>query len=261
MRYLSSNPKVLFILQIMSFVTVLLGMFVVDLNWAYLIMSILSFYCYSILGISMMLHRYYSHKSFQLHPIIKWIFTVFALLAGRGSVLGWVYVHRIHHATSDTEKDPHSPHFKSFSFIGFKPVYDESKKINYFIVKELLTEAHINIDKYYILGIVAFILFLGLIDVNLIFYIWALPTFAVSISQIAFNYFAHKHGYRNFSTRDFSTNNIYLWPFILGDAWHNNHHAHAEKVSTKVKRYEYDPIALLINLIRSDRQYHENISK
>lgn len=251
MKYLAANSQTQFILQIIAFVTVIVGLFFVDFTWAYLLISIAFFYCYSILGISMMLHRYYSHKSFKLNDIVKWFFTVFAVLAGRGSPLGWVYIHRIHHATSDTEKDPHSPHFKTFKFIGFKPVYD--KKINYFVIKELLTPAHINIDKYY-MGIVAlFVMLLGIINYYLIFYVWALPVLVVSITQVAFNYFAHMCGHRNFETKDHSTNNIYLWPFILGDAWHNNHHAHAEKVSTKVRSFEFDPLALFISLIRTDK--------
>lgn len=224
-------------------------MFVVDTTWQYALLSVVCFYCYSILGVSMMLHRYYSHKSFKLNPILKWIFTVFAVLSGRGSPLGWVYIHRIHHATSDTEKDPHSPHYDTFKFVGFKPVYDDTKKINYFIVKELLTPAHIKIDKYYMLLIALFLTALLVINYNLLFYAWAVPVFMVSVSQIAFNYFAHKHGYRNFDTRDRSTNNIYLWPFILGDAWHNNHHARADQVNTQVRWWELDPVAWLVKLI------------
>ena len=207
------------------------------------------FYGYSVLGISMMLHRYYSHKSFKLNSVIKWFFTVFAVLAGRGSPLGWVYIHRIHHATSDTEKDPHSPHYNTFKFIGFKPI-QENTKINHFIVKELLTAAHIKIDKYYLLLILSFLVLLSIINFNLIFYIWAIPVFVVSVTQTMFNYFAHMKGYRNFETTDRSTNNLYLWPFILGDAWHNNHHANAANVSTKVLKYEYDPIGVLINFIK-----------
>lgn len=185
-----------------------------------------------------------------MNSALKWTLTALAVLAGRGSPLGWVYIHRLHHATSDTEKDPHSPHFDTFKFIGFRPVYDESKKINYFIVKELLTPAHINIDKYYMLLIAAFLVLLGIIDVNLIFYVWAIPAFIVSVSQVSFNYFAHMTGYRNFETKDKSTNNIYLWPFILGDAWHNNHHAHAEKISTRVRSFEFDPIGSVINMVK-----------
>jgi stearoyl-CoA desaturase (delta-9 desaturase) len=216
------------------------------------------FYLYSIIGISMMLHRYYSHKSFGLNSFIKWTLTVFAVLASRGSPLGWVYVHRIHHGTSDTEKDPHSPHNETFKFIGFRPVYNNPKKINYFIVRELLTTTHINIDRYYMLIILCFIFFLSLIDARLVVYVWALPVFAVSISQTCFNYFCHMHGYRNFETRDHSTNNFYLWPFILGDAWHNNHHAHAERTSTKIKSYELDPLSLLISFLRTDKLESNN---
>jgi stearoyl-CoA desaturase (delta-9 desaturase) len=250
MRYLASTSYTLFILQLLSLITILIGLLVVPVSWEYVIVSVVAFYCYSILGISMMMHRFYTHKSFQLHPVIKWIFTVFAILAGRGSPLGWVYIHRMHHATSDTEKDPHSPHFANFNIIGFKPVYDESKKINYFVIKELLTPAHINIDKYYMLCIIAFVTMLGSINPVLIFYVWAAPVFAVSISQVAFNYFAHKHGYRNFVTKDCSTNNVYLWPFILGDAWHNNHHGNPASMSTQLKWWELDPVKYIISVIR-----------
>lgn len=213
-------------------------------------MSLVAFYCYSILGLSVMLHRYYSHRSFELNPVIKWSLTAFAVLAGRGSPLGWVYIHRMHHSTSDTQKDPHSPHFDTFKFIGFRPAYDDTKKINYFIIKELLTPAHIKIDKYYLLFILAFILLLGIIDPALIFYLWAIPTFLVSVTQVAFNYFAHTNGYRNFVTKDRSTNNVYLWPFIMGDAWHNNHHHNPGKFSTQEKWWEFDPAGSLIKIIK-----------
>jgi stearoyl-CoA desaturase (delta-9 desaturase) len=135
--------------------------------------------------------------------------------------------------------------------VGFKPVYDDTKKINYFIVKELLTPAHIKLDKYYMLFILAFVLLLAVIDPTLVVYAWAIPVFAVSVSQIAFNYFCHMKGYRNFNTKDHSTNNPYMWPFILGDAWHNNHHAHAGQPSSKVKWWEWDPQSVLIRLVSS----------
>lgn len=250
MKFLSSTPRSLFILQVLSLCIIIAGLLYAEFSWLYVGLSVIFFYLYSVFGISMTLHRYYSHKSFEMNSALKWTLTALAVLAGRGSPLGWVYIHRLHHATSDTEKDPHSPHFDTFKFIGFRPVYDESKKINYFIVKELLTPAHINIDKYYMLLIAAFLVLLGIIDVNLIFYVWAIPAFIVSVSQVSFNYFAHMTGYRNFETKDKSTNNIYLWPFILGDAWHNNHHAHAEKISTRVRSFEFDPIGSVINMVK-----------
>lgn len=249
-KNLSATPRSLFALQILSLLIIIIGIFFIEFSWTYFWLAVIAFYLYSIIGVSMMLHRYYSHKSFKLYHAIKWLFTVFAVLSGRGSPIGWVYIHRIHHATSDTEKDPHSPHFDTFKFVGFRPVYDDKKKINYFIVKELLTPIHIIIDKYYMLLIAVFLIILFAVDYNLVFYIWALPVFTVSVSQIAFNYFAHRYGYRNFETSDHSKNNIYLWPFILGDAWHNNHHSSAEKLSTKIKWWELDPLSIFIDLIK-----------
>jgi stearoyl-CoA desaturase (delta-9 desaturase) len=197
----------------------------------------------------MMLHRYYTHKSFELNSFLKYFFTLFAILAGRGSPLGWVYIHRIHHGFSDTNKDPHSPHFTTFKFIGFRPVQDPNKKINYFIIKDLMNPTQLKIDKYYLLIIFFCLLLLGMIDYSLVFYAWALPVFLVSITQTFFNYFAHMHGYRNFETNDKSTNNILLWPFILGDAWHNNHHHAANQLSTKIRSFEFDPVVSFINII------------
>lgn len=249
MKLFSSSPNTLRIIQLLSIALIIVCPFVADVSWKYILLSVLMFYGYSVLGISMMLHRYYSHKSFKLNSVIKWFFTAFAVLAGRGSPLGWVYIHRIHHATSDTEKDPHSPHNDTFKFIGFKPI-QENTKINHFIVKELLTAAHIKIDQYYLLIILGFLMLLSIINFNLIFYMWAIPVFVVSVTQTMFNYFAHTKGYRNFETDDRSTNNVYLWPFILGDAWHNNHHANAANISTKVLKHEYDPIGVLINFIK-----------
>lgn len=249
MRYLSSTPSTLHIIQLLSIALIIICSFVADVSWQYISLSIFMFYTYSVLGISMMLHRYYSHKSFKLNSFVKWFFTAFAVLAGRGSPLGWVYIHRIHHATSDTEKDPHSPHNENFKFIGFRPV-QENKKFNHFIVKELLTIAHIKIDQYYLLLVLGFLVLLSIIDFNLVFYMWAIPVFLVSVTQTMFNYFAHTYGYRNYETKDRSTNNVYLWPFILGDAWHNNHHANTQRISTKVLKHEYDPISILINFIK-----------
>jgi stearoyl-CoA desaturase (delta-9 desaturase) len=249
MKYLAATPKTLFVMQVLSLLTIISGLFIVNFSWSYIILSAFVFYCFSILGISMMLHRYYTHKSFKLTNIRKWFFTIFAVLAGRGSPLGWVYIHRLHHATSDTEKDPHSPHYDTFKFVGFRPVVDESKKINYFIVKELLTPMHLKIDKYYMLLILGYVILLGLINPDLIFYMWALPVFLVSVSQIAFNYYAHSYGYRNYETADRSTNNKYLWPFVLGDAWHNNHHGNSAVMTTQVKWWELDPVRYIIKVI------------
>jgi stearoyl-CoA desaturase (delta-9 desaturase) len=173
-----------------------------------------------------------------------------SLLAGRGSPLGWVYVHRQHHAYSDTEKDPHSPKFLKYKLFGFSHYKkQEEEKMQIFIVKDLMNKEQLFIHKWYMAIIMTAIVVFSLISIELLYFAWILPAFLVHISQNNFNYFGHMYGYRNFNTKDDSRNNMWLFPFILGEAWHNNHHKNPASVTTKIKHNEYDPVLSLIKLV------------
>jgi stearoyl-CoA desaturase (delta-9 desaturase) len=249
MNFFSSNANTLNKIQLFTVITSITGLFYFDFTLLNVLLTIFSFYVYSIFGLSMTLHRYYTHKSFEMHPILHWVFTFISILTGRGSPLGWVYIHRLHHAFSDTDKDPHGPKTMGFKLFGFKPIEVQTKP-NLFIVKDLMNPKQMFINKYYLLIILAWLVVLSIIDIQMIYFTWILPVFLVQLSQNSFNHFAHIYGYRNFETKDNSTNNFLLWPFILGDAWHNNHHANADKITTQIKRYEFDPVAKFISLIR-----------
>jgi stearoyl-CoA desaturase (delta-9 desaturase) len=217
-----------------------------------LIITVISFYVLNILGVWMMLHRYYSHKSFEFkNDSVRWVFTLLSVLAGRGSPLGWVYLHRKHHAHSDTEKDPHSPKYLGYKIFGFGHYKkQEDEKMQIFIVKDLMTVEQLFIHKWYIAIILSFVFVIALINLELLYFTWVLPTFLVHLSQNNFNYFGHTYGYRNYETKDDSRNNVFLFPFILGEAWHNNHHYDAKNYSTKKSKYEFDPLSSVIAVIK-----------
>jgi stearoyl-CoA desaturase (delta-9 desaturase) len=69
-----------------------------------------TFYLASALGITVGFHRLLTHSSFQTHQWIERAFAVLGSLLVQGSVLDWVADHRKHHAHTDVEGDPHSPH-------------------------------------------------------------------------------------------------------------------------------------------------------
>lgn len=247
----SASANTITRVQIVSSVLSILGLFYFDFSTTNAIITVVCFYLFSIVGVSLTLHRYYSHKSFEFrNAVVKWLCTLFAILAGRGSPLGWVYVHRLHHAYSDQEGDPHSPHNLGFKLFGFRHIEDHSGKMKVFLVKELMTKEQLFINKWYFAIILVWLVVLSTIDISLVYFAWILPVMLVQLSQNCFNYFAHMHGHRNFETKDTSTNNIFLWPFILGDAWHNNHHANAAKYNTKVLWWEFDPVSVVISLIK-----------
>jgi len=238
-------------LQLFAIIITIIGFFSVDFTALSIISTILVFYIFNIIGISITLHRYYSHKSFEFrYNVIKKLFTFISVIMCRGSPIGWVYIHRLHHGFSDTDKDPHSPKHLGFKLFGLKHLTNHSDKINKFLVKDLMTEEQLNINKHYLLYVIAYVAILAAVNIQLVYFLWALPVVLVQLSQNSFNYIGHMFGYRNFQTDDASTNNIWLFPFILGDAWHNNHHKNPALISNKVRVFEIDPAAAIINVIK-----------
>ena len=217
-----------------------------------ILVTVASFYVLNILGNWMTLHRYYSHKSFEFkNNFLKWVFTLLAVLSGRGSPLGWTYLHRKHHAYSDSDRDPHSPKYLGYKIFGFSHYKkQEEEPMQIFIVKDMMTKEQLFIHKWYILILLSFVFILAVINLELLYFVWILPAVLVQLSQNNFNYFGHMFGYRNFETKDDSRNNMFLFPLILGEAWHNNHHYKPSNYSTKIKETEYDPLAKFIDIVK-----------
>src|SRR5688572_19912851 len=70
-----------------------------------LIMYLIS--CY---GVTLGFHRLLTHRSFQTYKPVEYTLAVLGSMAVQGPVMSWVADHRKHHAHTDKEGDPHSPH-------------------------------------------------------------------------------------------------------------------------------------------------------
>ncbi|HEV7459772.1 MAG TPA: acyl-CoA desaturase, partial [Solirubrobacteraceae bacterium] len=67
-------------------------------------------YLASGIGVTVGFHRLLTHRSFETHRPLKYAFAVMGSLSVQGPVITWVADHRKHHAHTDEEGDPHSPH-------------------------------------------------------------------------------------------------------------------------------------------------------
>ena len=56
---------------------------------------------------------------------------------------------------------------------------------------------------------------------------------------------------QRFKTDDESRNLAWLAPFSFGEAWHNNHHAFPTSAAHGLRRWEFDPSALVIRLLEA----------
>lgn len=252
MKYLAASSLTVGIINIVATVGAIFGFFYFNFSTIEILTTIFWYFIYSAIGLGMMYHRYWTHKSFEFkNLIIKWMFTMFGVLTGRGSIIGWVYVHREHHAFSDTDRDPH---IVNMNFINiFLPRFNNAgENINKRLIKDLLTKEQLDINKYYVLIITAWVVILFLINPWLAYFMWFLPIFLTNIVWNSFIYYGHstRTGYQNYpETNDTSTNNWIYAILMLGEGWHNNHHKYANKKTTQEKYWELDPIYWIIKLV------------
>ena len=68
------------------------------------------FYLVTGFGVTVGFHRCLTHRSFTARPALRIALAVAGSMSFQGDVLGWVAVHRRHHAFTDRPGDPHSPY-------------------------------------------------------------------------------------------------------------------------------------------------------
>ena len=202
---------------------------------------------------SIIIHRYITHKTFKVNKFIHNTFTILSTLAYAGSSLAWASMHRIHHTTSDTAKDPHSPDQYKWWQLFSLSVNLKNRELELLNCKDLLSDKlHLICHKYYVPINVAFVLLLGLISTSLL--IGFFIGIAYHIIGIFFStYVYHKKlpfQYRTHDTTDQSYNNLLSTLLFHGEAYHNNHHNNSGATSNAEKWYEFDMNNLLINILK-----------
>lgn len=217
---------------------------------------------------SFFLHRYTAHKMFTMSPFWERFFYFFTFLAQGSSFLhpkAYAQLHLDHHMHSDTDEDPHSPHFFKdvISMMWHtRRIYNEyrmgvRKAPNSFIAR--MPEWPV-LDRFADSWVVRSA-FCGL-------YTWFYITFAPSYAWFlllpvhfligpfhgAFiNWCGHKYGYRNYKTSDHSRNTFAWDLFFMGECFQNNHHQYPNRANFATKWFEYDmvyPVIWLLDRIK-----------
>lgn len=220
------------------------------LGWPQVVMILVGYFLYSGLGVSIFYHRYWSHRSFKTSRFMEVLGTAFGVLAGRGSPLGWVAVHRLHHKHADGDLDPHSP--SRFSWKVFLPhLLEYGDRISPFMIKDLLaSKVHRWVNSYYNVILLVWVLLLAAIGIDVLLYFWVVPVALTAWVLNLFVFLSHVRGYRSYSTRDNSRNNWLISLLLWGEGWHNNHHHNPGWWNLHKKWWEIDLSGMIIGLIR-----------
>ena len=71
---------------------------------------LLAMYLVTGFGVTVGFHRMLTHRAFRTSRPVEYLFATAGSMAVQGPVINWVADHRKHHAHTDEEGDPHSPH-------------------------------------------------------------------------------------------------------------------------------------------------------
>jgi stearoyl-CoA desaturase (delta-9 desaturase) len=210
----------------------------------------------AMVGIAAGYHRLFSHKGFEVNTVTKRIILWLAMLAGQGSPIYWIGIHRgYHHRYADTDKDAHSPShgfWHSYILWMFK-----MRKISIRSVVDLLKDPDmIFAHRHYQMIFWISHLTVALINFDVWLYFMGFPAFITLHCFLAQTSITHIKwaGYRNYNVKDNSVNVPWLWPLVLGEAWHNNHHGEGRNPNYRRRWWELDPTYWIIKLISRRRQ-------
>lgn len=173
---------------------------------------------------------------------------------------GYGIMHRLHHAYTDTDKDPHSPSYSTNIFKmmwrttriltgiikGTYPVEERFKKN---VVDWPVFDRFANSDITRLCWMAIYTLVYVKYATSPWLYLllpvqWAMGAFHGAV----INWFAHKFGYHNYEMKNTSTNLFSVDVLMLGEAYHNNHHKHPSSINFGIKWHEVDPIYYAIKL-------------
>jgi stearoyl-CoA desaturase (delta-9 desaturase) len=217
-------------------------------------------------GVTIGFHRLLTHRSFQTSKPLEYLWAILGSMSVQGSVMDWVADHRKHHAHTDQEGDPHSPHVGHghglgglvHAHVGW--LFDEQGQADWKkYARDLYEDRGMRwIGRWFpywaLLGLALPALAGGLLHGSwegaLRGLVWGglVRVFFLHHITWSINSVCHFFGRRRFAIEDRSTNVAWLALPSLGEAWHHNHHAFPRSAQHGMARWEFamDPSAWVI---------------
>ena len=233
-------------------------------DWIDLMIMAVTYLLYGA-GVTVGFHRLLTHRAFQTYKPVEYSFAILGSMGLQGGVLDWVADHRKHHAHTDQEGDPHSPHVGHgeglkglwHAHIGWlfetqgqadwkkyaKDLYEDPnmKRINrLFPLWALMSLLVPTVLGFVLHGFTAEGALRGLVWGGLV------RAFFLHHITWSINSVCHFFGRRRFDIEDHSTNVAWLALPSLGEAWHHNHHAFPRSAAHGLRWYEIDPSKWII---------------
>ncbi len=229
-------------------------------------------YVLTALGVTLGFHRLLTHRSFQTYKPVQYVVAALGSMAVQGPVMSWVADHRMHHAHTDQDGDPHSPHGHGsglrgavaglwYAHMGWLFERSGMSEHNRY-AKDLYEDRgmrfiHGSFGLWVTVGI-AFPALLGFAFTGTLrgtaeAALWGGPVRIFLLHHVTWsiNSVCHFFGRRRFAVDDHSTNVFVLSLLSMGESWHHNHHAFPRSAFHGLRGWEIDPTGWVIRGMRA----------
>ena len=235
--------------------------------WIILIFFLIHWYA-SIFMQTFFLHRYAAHRMFTTSKFWEKVFYIVTYISQGSSYLSaYAYgvLHRMHHAYTDTDKDPHSPSYTKTALQMMwetKNIYTRILERRYPVEERFTRDlpdwplmdriasswiSRIMWGVFYVLFYIAFAEHWAL------FLLLPIHFTMGPVHGVIINWFSHKYGYRNFKVENTSTNYLPFDFLTMGEGYHNNHHRYGTKPNFGFKWFELDLTYVLMKIMNAFR--------
>jgi stearoyl-CoA desaturase (delta-9 desaturase) len=222
-------------------------------------------------GVTLGFHRLLTHRSFQTFKPVEYALAAIGSMSVQGPVMAWVADHRKHHAHTDQDGDPHSPHghgggvrgaLKGLWYAHMGWLFDRAGQAE---ARRYARDLHEDRGMQLINRLFPAWVLLGLVLPAALGFaldgtlagaatgaLWggAVRIFVLHHMTWSINSVCHFFGRRRFAIEDHSTNVFWLSLLTFGESWHHNHHAFPRSALHGLRWWELDPTAWLIRAMK-----------
>jgi stearoyl-CoA desaturase (Delta-9 desaturase) len=226
------------------------------------VVLLVTLYTVCAFGTTIGFHRYFTHKGFEARPPVKALLAILGCMTMQGPVTQWVTDHRKHHALSDREGDPHSPHagfddtawgaVKGFVHAHVGWLFENMGMEQGLVYGRDLYEDRVIrwIDRLFVVWVVLTFgipfavgyAVAGSWEAGVEALVWGglLRVFLYQHATFSVNSICHMFGRKDYRSRDEARNNWIVALLVFGEGWHNNHHAFPASARHGLDRFQLD---------------------
>ncbi len=204
----------------------------------------------AVLSVTLAHHRLASHRSFEAHPVLKYLLLFLSPSGRQYSAMKWASYHRAHHqSTDDPELDPHAV-TRGLLYAHLTWVFTRRTRQNrQFLVPDLARDPafvwqHRNYDRLVLFHTLVLPLLAGaLVGAPLggLAFLGFLKLFLAQQAMFCVNSVCHRWGSRPYLPDESARDNLLMAPLTAGEGYHNYHHAFPFDYRIGHRWYHIDP--------------------